>query len=109
MRFRIPNHAKETVSIVRYDAEDGTEMTIAIDVVCMVSPTNAVVSGAADVSRDGVDMSEERFEVLLAKPNEDILEGDALRRPKDGREYEIRRIRAQGTVMKLLLGDDRVL
>ena len=76
MRFRIPPQLKETVTVVRQDAfERSKEMTIATDVVCLIAPERDLirVSGGVPIGGSG-------WEALLEKPNDDITNGDILRR-----------------------------
>ena len=101
MRFRIPNHLKETVTIVRQSAfERDKEMTIATDIACMIIPGSDLIRVDS-----GVPMGKTGWEALLEKPNTDIVEGDILRR-SDNTELEVHRVRPLGITMILELKDD---
>lgn len=101
MRFRIPPHLKETVTVIRFSAyeRDGEE-TIATDVKCMVTPGRALVRLESGVPIKQSDLRSD-LAVLLEKPNSDIAEGDVLRR-SDGSElqvYDVRSLRGGGVML----------
>ena len=76
MRFRIPPQLKETVTVVRQDAFDRSRIiTVAEDVVCLIAPERDLIRLNAGVATGGTG-----WEALLEKPNDDITNGDILRR-----------------------------
>ena len=103
MRFRIPPHLKETVTVVRQDAFDrNNQMTIATDVVCLIAPESDLIRLASGVAIGGTGWS-----ALLEKPNPDIIGGDILRRA-DNSELTVHRVRPLGDTMILELRADEI-
>lgn len=103
MRFRIPPHLKETVTVVRQDAFDrSNEITVATDVVCLIAPERDLIRLAGGVAIAGTG-----WEALLEKPNDDINDGDILRR-SDGSELQIYRVRPLGDTMLLELRGEAI-
>ena len=103
MRFRIPPQLKETVTVVRQDAFDrSNQMTIATDVVCMIAPERDLIrlSGGVPIGGTG-------WEALLEKPNDEINDGDILRRA-DNSELTVHRVRPLGDTMLLELRGDAI-
>ena len=103
MRFRIPPQLKETVTVVRQDAFDRSqEITVATDVVCLIAPERDVVRLTGGVAVGGTG-----WEALLEKPNDDITDGDILRRA-DNSELTVHRVRPLGDTMLLELRGDAI-
>ena len=103
MRFRIPPQLKETVTVVRQDAfVRSNVMTIAEDVVCLISPESDLIRLASGVATGGTGWA-----ALLEKPNENIIDGDILRRA-DGKELTVHRVRPLGDTMILELRGDEI-
>lgn len=103
MRFRIPNHLKESVTVFRQDAFDrSNEITIAEDVVCLIAPERDLVRLTGGVAVGGTG-----WEALLEKPNPDINDGDFLRRADDS-ELTVHRVRPLGDTMLLELRGDQI-
>ena len=103
MRFRIPPQLKEKVMVVRQDAFDRShEITIATDVVCLIAPERDLVRLTGGVAIGGTG-----WEALLEKPNDDIADGDILRRA-DGSELTIHRVRPLGGTMLLELRGEAI-
>ena len=101
MRYRIPPHLKETVTVVRQSAFDREEeVPVASAVTCMIMPERDLIR-----LDSGVPVQFSGWEALLEKPNPDIAEGDILKRA-DKSELQVHRIRALGAVMILELKDD---
>ena len=103
MRFRIPPQLKEKVTVVRQDAFDRSlEITVATDVVCLISPESDLIRLAAGVATGGTGWA-----ALLEKPNPDIIGGDILRRA-DSSELTVHRVRPLGDTMVLELRGDEI-
>ena len=103
MRFRIPPQLKETVTVVRQDAFDRShEITVAEDVVCLIAPERDLIRLTGGVAVGGTG-----WEALLEKPNENITNGDILRRA-DGSELTVHRARPLGDTMLLELRGDAI-
>ena len=103
MRFRIPPQLKERVTVVRQDAFDrSNEITIATDVVCLIAPERDLIrlSGGVPIGGAG-------WEALLEKPNDEINDGDILRRADDS-ELTVHRVRPLGDTMLLELRGDAI-
>lgn len=102
MRFRIPPHLKETVTVMRESAfERGTLITVAEGVKCQIAPSKDLVH-----LESGVPVKESDWTVLLEQPNEDITDGDFLVR-SDGSELKVHGVRhlKNGHVMLLEISD----
>ena len=102
MRFRIPLHLKETVTVKRESAfERGVLVTIAENVKCMVTPSRELVHLVWGVPVKQTDLRSDSA-VLLEVPNGDITEGDLLLR-SDGSELQVYGVRSlsNGHVMLL--------
>ena len=103
MRFRIPPQLKETVTVVRQDAFDRSHIiTVAKDVVCLIAPERDLIRLNAGVAIGGTG-----WEALLEKPNDDITNGDILRRADDS-ELTVHRVRPLGDTMLLELRGDEI-
>lgn len=105
MRFRIPPQLKETVTVVRQDAFERSNMiTVAEDVVCLIAPESDLIRLASGVAIGGTGWA-----ALLEKPNPDINRtgGDILRRA-DGSELTVHRVRPLGDTMILELRADEI-
>ena len=103
MRHRIPPQLKETVTVIRQDAFDrGNEITIATDVKCLIAPERDVIRLTGGVAVGGTG-----WEALLEKPNDDITDGDILRR-SDNSELTVHRVRPLGDTMLLELRGDAI-
>lgn len=100
MRFRIPPHLKETVTVKRESAfERGALVTIAEGVKCMVTPSRELVHLGDGVPVKQTDLRSDSA-VLLEVPNADITEGDLILR-SDGSELQVYGVRPLGYVMLL--------
>lgn len=102
MRFRIPPHLKETVTVKRESAfERGVLVTIAEDVKCMVIPSRELVHLESGVPIKQTDLRSDSA-VLLEVPNADITDGDLVLR-SDGSELQVYGVRSMpgGHVMLL--------
>ena len=102
MRFRIPPHLKETVTVKRESAfERGELLTVAADVKCMVIPSRELVHLASGVPIKQTDLRSDSA-VLLEVPNDAISDGDVIVR-SDGSELQVYGTRAMrgGHVMLL--------
>ena len=102
MRFRIPPHLKETVTVKRESAfERGELTTIATAVQCMVMPSRELVQLQWGVPIKQTDLRSDSA-VLLEVPNADITEGDVVLRA-DGSELKVYGVRSMrgGQVMLL--------
>ena len=102
MRFRIPPHLKESVTVKRDSAfEQGALITVAEGVKCMVTPSRELVHLESGVPIKQTDLRSDSA-VLLEKPNIEITEGDFLVR-SDGSELKVhgRRFLSGGHVMLL--------
>ena len=100
MRFRIPLHLKETVTVKRESAfERGALVTIAEGVKCMVTPSRELVHLESGVPVKQTDLRSDSA-VLLEVPNADITEGDLILR-SDGSELQVYGVRPLGYVMLL--------
>ena len=102
MRFRIPPHLKETVTVKRESAfERGELITVAENVKCLVSPGRDLVRLASGVPVKQSDLRSD-WTVLLEKPNLEITDGDFLVR-SDGSELKVHDARRleNGAVMLL--------
>ena len=105
MRFRIPPQLKESVTVIRQDAFDrSNEIMIAEDVKCLIAPERDVIRLAGGVA---VSVGGTGWEALLEKPNDDITDGDILRRADDS-ELTIHRVRPLGDTMLLELRGDAI-
>ena len=103
MRFRIPPQLKEKVTVVRQDAFDRSRIiTVATDVVCLIAPERDLIRLNAGVASGGTG-----WEALLEKPNDDIANGDILRRADDS-ELTVHRVRPLGDTMLLELRGDPI-
>ena len=103
MRFRIPPHLKETVTVVRQDAfERRREITVATDVVCLIAPESDLIHLSSGVAIGGTDWA-----ALLEKPDPAIIGGDILRRA-DSSELTVHRVRPLGGTMILELKADEI-
>ena len=102
MRFRIPPHLKESVTVQRESAlARGALTTVASAVKCMVMPSRELVQLQWGVPIKQTDLRSDSA-VLLEVPNADITEGDVVVRA-DGSElkvYGVRSLRG-GQVMLL--------
>ena len=111
-RFRIPPQHRETVTVVRKSAtENGEELTVAEDVVCMINPvTSGIPQRDATQLRSGVPVQQTELIALLSKPNTSIAKGDFLVR-SDSSEFRIVDVlRVKGSaVMRLYLRGQGVL
>ena len=90
MRFRIPPHHREMVTIARKSAYDSVDQTtVAEDVVCMIQPlTSGVPQREATQLRSNVAVQQTEAIALLSKPNPDIAKGDFLVR-SDASEFRV--------------------
>ena len=103
MRFRIPPQLKETVTVVRQDAFDRSrQITVATDIVCLIAPERDLIRVSGGVATGGTG-----WEALLEKPNDDVANGDILRRADDS-ELTIHRVRPLGDTMLLELRGDPI-
>ena len=103
MRFRIPLQLKETVTVVRQDAYDRNHLiTVAEDVICLIAPERDLIRVSGGVAVGGTG-----WEALLEKPNDDIANGDILRRADDS-ELTVHRVRPLGDTMLLELRGDPI-
>lgn len=102
MRFRIPPHLKETVTVMRESAvERGELITVAEDVTCQISLGRDRVHLVSGVPVKQSDLRSDSV-VLLEVPNIEITEGDILVR-SDGSELKVHDVRflSGGHVMLL--------
>lgn len=102
MRFRIPLHLKETVTVKRASAFDrGGLITVAENVKCLIAPGRDLVHLESGVPVKQSDLRSD-WTVLLEKPNLEITEGDFLVRA-DGSELKVHGVRSlsNGHVMLL--------
>lgn len=103
MRFRIPPQLKEKVTVFRQDAFDRSRLiTVATDVVCLIAPERDLIRLNAGVASGGTG-----WEALLEKPNDEISNGDILRRA-DKSELTVHRVRPLGDTMLLELRGDPI-
>lgn len=103
MQFRIPPELKETVTVVRQDAFDrSNQISVATDVVCLIAPERDLIRLTGGVAVGGTG-----WEALLEKPNDDIANGDILRRA-DNSELTVHRVRPLGDTMLLELRGDAI-
>lgn len=94
---------KEKVTVVRQDAFDRSRIiTVATDVVCLIAPERDLIRLNAGVASGGTG-----WEALLEKPNDDIANGDILRRADDS-ELTVHRVRPLGDTMLLELRGDPI-
>ena len=107
MRFRIPPHLKETVTVKRESAFERDELvTIAEGIKCMVMPSRALMHLEAGVPiKQAAGRSDSG--VLLEVPNADITEGDLLLR-SDGSELQVCGVRSMQGGQVMLLETSRV-
>lgn len=112
MRFRIPPHHREMVTIVRRSAYDSADQTtVAEDVTCMIQPlTSGIPQREATQLRSNVAVQQTETIALLSKPNPDIAKGDFLVR-SDASEFRVVDVlRMKGSpVMRLYLRSQGVL
>ena len=102
MRFRIPPHLKESVTVKRESAfERGALITVAAGVKCMVTPSRELVHLESGVPIKQTDLRSDSA-VLLEVPNKAISDGDIVVR-SDGSELKVhgRRFLSGGHVMLL--------
>lgn len=100
MRFRIPSHLKEVVTVKRESAfQRGAWVTVAEGIKCMVAPSRELVHLEAGVPIKQTDLRSDSA-VLLEVPNAEITEGDLLLR-SDGSELKVHGMRTLGHVMLL--------
>ena len=102
MRFRIPPHLKESVTVQRESAfENGALTTVATAVKCLVMPSRELVHLESGVPIKQTDLRSDSA-VLLEVPNADITEGDVVLRA-DGSELKVYGVRSMrgGQVMLL--------
>ena len=112
MRFRIPPQHRETVTIVRKSAtENGQELTVAEDVICMINPvTSGIPQRDATQFRSGVAVQQTESIALLSKPNTSIKKGDFLVRSDSSELRIVDVLQVKGSaVMRLYLRGQGVL
>ena len=102
MRFRIPPHLKERVTVKRDSAyESGALITVAETVACLIVPGRDLVHLESGVSVKQSDLRSD-WTVLLETPNPAISEGDFLLRA-DGSELKVHGVRRIGDGQVMLL------